>query len=244
MQIKYPLAQTFSATVAAISQRLSVVEKKIQNLQGVGGSTPLTLPNPLVVPEVTLTGPSPGTPSTGQAAIYANANGTPSVVSDSGMAGQLPTTQAIRNLHSVSNATSMTSFTDTWIIPAGDAAPQTCYRIKASGTGTYSSGSVNFQILSFGAASSGVTFTAMPSSFGWSAEGIMTVATTTTGFSTLTVWVSPNATPATGFGCSGGISSPANQTLTTGVTSMVLQVDETATAAIFCYMSSFERLSA
>lgn len=226
-----------STLVAAISPVASsdvfgnsfVAGGSFQNLQLYGASTPSTPPSNSTI-------------------LYSNSNGSPTFKTSSGYNAQITGSQCDIGSHATSsNGTLSAAFP----IGANDANVGTCYRIRAFGVGSYSSGATNtFQVNIFGSNQAACNYSSLPGTFIWAAEwncSIVTTGSSGTMYVCGKVEVSAagaNASPNVIVGFTGGTAGTTVSVNTTASTTIGVQANITGTATFSSKYATFERIGA
>ena len=147
---------------AGLAQRLSLLEKKVEQLQSISGAT---FAGPVVAGNLVVTGTSELTGGL--------------LSPQSSLTGVAPLA-AVDTTAATVTGSSPTAITNAWPIPAGDAAINTAYRVRAYGQGSVGAAAthINFALAGFSVtqANTGVNSGAITSNtFGWVVEGILVI---------------------------------------------------------------------
>jgi len=162
VQVHQTQANKGPKVTANLAQRLTLLEKKVEQLQSQAGAT---FTGPVLAGNLEVT----GTSELSGGILSPN----------SILTGVAPLVAVDTTSFTISGSTP-TQITNAWTIPAGDASATTAYRIKAYGQGSVgsSASSISFSLSGFGTsqATTGMNSGVITSnSFGWAVEGILVI---------------------------------------------------------------------
>ena len=191
-------------------------------------------------------------PTTTESVYYVNANGSPTFRNGSaGYSGQLVNSMTSTPTSLTANSGTATAVTNTFTIPANDAAAGTVYLLKAWGYGTYSSGTTQWWQLAVNGSTYGETlYSALPATFLWEAESelaIVTSGASGTAYLKTRVLVSETGTPANAspnvvIGANGA-ATPSTITLaTTSSFTLAIKCAMNGTSSIIGLVSYLQRI--
>jgi hypothetical protein len=194
--------------------------------------------------------PNPAAPTATNAAILYSTGAGPNIITKSGYRAGISLSQGnSTDAPRTANSGSATAVTASFTIPANDAVAGTCYRLRAWGYGTYSSGSTNWwQTEAFGSGPQGeANFSSLPSVFQWESTADVIIVTTgssgTAHFKTAVV-LGNGANPAAAVGVNGNTTGGygAVSVNTTVSTTMAIYCAVNGTCSITGIASTFERI--